>query len=142
MFKLTAAFVLYATFFAATAVQGASLAERACSSPDLTAPVCQTTDGSPNQSDCVSALSKLSGQCHQFNNVGSTCTSMVTVGTCKIDVCGFPGAEIAAGVNCGGYLQTILNDCSSGGRVGGFLEPAKCNIAFGDQPYRLQFSHS
>jgi hypothetical protein len=92
-----------------------------CSSPDLTPPVCQTSDASPTVGDCQAAIGKLSGQCHQSNNVGSLCTSLVTVGTCKIDACGFPGAELASGVNCGGYLQNILNTCQSGGKVGGLL---------------------
>ena len=93
-------------------------------------------------SDCVTALKKLNGPCHQYNNVGSYCTSMVTVGTCKIDVCGYPGAQLDSSINRGGYLQTILNDCSSGEKVGGYPEPASCNIACKDQPYKPQFSHS
>ena len=113
-----------------------------CSTPDLTHPVCQTSNGSPTAGDCQAAIKKLSGQCHQSNNVGSHCTSLVTVGTCKIDVCGFPGGELDSGVNCGGYLQNILNTCHSGGRVGGYLNPETCNVQFRDSPYRLQFSHS
>ena len=128
--------------FVAIAIIQATLALAQCSTPDLTPPVCQTSGGSPTVGDCQAAIKKLSGPCHQFNNVGSFCTSIVTVGTCKIDVCGFPGAQLDSGVNCGGYLQNILNTCQSGGRVGGYLEPATCNILFHDQPYKLQFSHS
>lgn len=126
---------------AVTVVQ-ATLALAQCSSPDLTAPVCQTSSASPKVSDCQAAIEKLSGACHQSNKVGSLCTSLVTVGTCKIDVCGFPGAQLASGVNCGGYLQNILNTCQSGGLVGGYLTPESCNVAFHDSPYKLQFSHS
>jgi hypothetical protein len=126
----------------AIAIVQATSALAKCSTPDLTAPVCQTSGGSPKVSDCQAAIEKLSGPCHQSNNVGSYCTSLVTVGTCKIDVCGFPGAQLDSGVNCGGYLQNILNTCQSGGLVGGYLNPETCNIAFRDQPYKLQFSHS
>ena len=126
----------------AIAIVQATSALGQCSTPDLTAPVCQTSSGSPKVSDCQAAIEKLSGPCHQSNDVGSYCTSLVTVGTCKIDVCGFPGAQLDSGVNCGGYLQNILNTCQSGGLVGGYLNPATCNIAFHDQPYKLQFSHS
>jgi hypothetical protein len=124
------------------AILQATLALAVCPTPDLTPAVCETSGGSPTVSDCQAAIGKLSGSCHQFNNVGSFCTSIVTVGTCKIDVCGFPGAELEPGVNCGGYLQTILNSCQSGGLVGGHLNPADCNVQFRDSPYKLQFSHS
>ncbi|PIL31674.1 hypothetical protein GSI_06377 [Ganoderma sinense ZZ0214-1] len=142
MLKFLAILATSAAILSSVAVQGATLDKRACPTPDQTKPVCQTSGGSPTMDDCAAALKKLSGPCHQYNNVGSYCTSMVTVGTCKIDVCGYPGAQLDSGVNCGGYLQTILNDCSSGGKVGGYLEPASCNVAYKDQPYRLQFSHS
>ncbi|EGN99406.1 hypothetical protein SERLA73DRAFT_73933 [Serpula lacrymans var. lacrymans S7.3] len=128
--------------FVAVAILQATSTLAVCSSPDNTPAVCQTSQASPKVSDCQAAIEKLSGPCHQSNNVGSYCTSLVTVGTCKIDVCGYPGAELYSGVNCGGYLQTILNSCQSGGLVGGYLQPEKCNIQYNDQPYKLQFSHS
>ncbi|KAI0750122.1 hypothetical protein C8Q80DRAFT_1353435 [Daedaleopsis nitida] len=143
----------------AVAVQGASLGgsnatlvARGCEKPDTTQPECQTTGGSPLVSDCVVALKRLSGQCAESNGGYSQCHTQVQYGTCKIDACGVWGLGILEGVNCGGYLQTILNNCQSGGRVGGYLEPEGCNIeqyatdsdTFWSEPkdYRLQFSHS
>ena len=124
----------------------ASFALAACSSPDLTPATCQTSGGSPKASDCQAGLAKLTGQCFQSNNVGSNCQTMVTVGTCKLDVCGWPGTSVLPGVNCGGYFQTILNSCTNGdGLVGGLLSPEECNLDIplgGPRPYRLQFSHS
>ncbi|KAI0750078.1 hypothetical protein C8Q80DRAFT_1353411 [Daedaleopsis nitida] len=136
----------------AVAVQGASLGgnatlvARACEKPDATPSVCQTSGGSPLVSDCVQALKQLTGNCEQSNDVGSHCKTQVKYGTCKIDACGQDGAQIPDDVNCGGYLQTILNDCQSGGRVGGHLVPKICNVDYSypptDPDYWLQFSHS
>ncbi len=53
------------------------------------------------------------------NGGGSFCTTLVTVGSCKVDACGNWEDELDAGVNCGRYLQTILNSCQSNGCVGG-----------------------
>ena len=126
----------------AIAIAQATTVLAQCSSPDLTPPVCQTSDASPTVEDCQAAIEKLSGSCHQSNKGGSLCTSLVIVGTCKIDVCGSPGTQLAPGVNCGGYLQNILNTCQSGGLVGGLLNPEECNLASDTSFYRLQFSHS
>ncbi|KAI0750079.1 hypothetical protein C8Q80DRAFT_1120144 [Daedaleopsis nitida] len=137
----------------AVAVQGASLggnstlAARACKGPDAAQLECQTSGGSPMVSDCVEAIKRLTGDCLQHNNYGSHCTTVSQHGTCKIDVCGQPAALLDRSLNCGGYLQTILNDCQSGGLVGGYLEPDVCNVWWNGTPgpddfYRLQFSHS
>ncbi|KAI0750091.1 hypothetical protein C8Q80DRAFT_1120155 [Daedaleopsis nitida] len=143
----------------AVAVQGASLGgnatlvARACDQHDTTPPKCETSGGSPLASDCVEALKRLSGQCVQSNDSRpSQCQTQVTYGTCKIDACGETGAKIADGVNCGGYLQSILNECQSGGRVGGYLAPTDCNVQTAPLErtqadpaytgYKLQFSHT
>ncbi|KAI0746611.1 hypothetical protein C8Q80DRAFT_782356 [Daedaleopsis nitida] len=139
----------------AVAVQGASLGgnatfvarDRDCADHDPAEPKCETTGGSPLVSDCVEALKRLDNQCLQGNDQGSWCTSLVKFGTCKIDVCGDNGAQIASGIHCGGYLQTILNNCQSNGLVGGYLIPQKCNVRSagggeGTGNYKLQFSHS
>ncbi|KAI0750097.1 hypothetical protein C8Q80DRAFT_1269865 [Daedaleopsis nitida] len=105
-----------------------------------------TSGGSPLVSDCAEALKRLEGQCRQSNGDTSYCKTQVNYGTCKIDACGQNKAQIADGVNCGGYLQTILNECHYGGRVGGFITPDDCNVNFssgeGFNYYKLQFSHS
>ena len=141
MFKFNLALI-------AIAIAQATSVLALCPTPDLTRPVCQTSDASPTVADCQAAIEQLSGQdCRQINDFGfgSHCTSLVTVGTCKIDVCG-PRAEIPPVVNCGGYLQNILNSCQSGGKVGGFLTPATCNVLPHDLepglPFKVQFSHS
>lgn len=108
----------------------------------MVTPKCETSDASPLVNDCQAALGLVSGTCRQRNSIGSACTTLVTVGTCKVDVCGYEGAELEAGINCGGYLQTLANDCHSNNRVGGYIRPQACNIKGKDQPYRLQFSHS
>jgi hypothetical protein len=116
-----------------------------CSTPDLTPPVCQTSGASPTVSDCQAAIKDLSGVlCAQSNPGGSLCTTLVQSGSCGIDVCGPLGTELLSGVNCGGYLQNILNTCQSGGLVGGYLAPAACNA---DGPttnplFKVQFSGS
>ncbi|KAI0746607.1 hypothetical protein C8Q80DRAFT_782071 [Daedaleopsis nitida] len=140
----------------AVAVQGASLGgnatfvarEKGCEDHDPAEPKCETTGGSPLVSDCVEALKWLgSSTCYQGNSERSWCTTRVTFGTCKIDACGDESAEMAPGIHCGGYLQTILNDCQFGGRIGGYLIPQKCNVRVpgrveGSGNYKLQFSHS
>ncbi len=73
------------------------------------------SDTSPDVADCQQAISQLSGTCHQTNGGGSFCTALVTVGSCKIDVCGNWDAQLDSGVDCEGYLQTILNGCQSNG---------------------------
>ena len=114
-----------------------------CSSPDNTPPVCQTSNGSPVIGDCQAAISQLSGQCQVTNGAGSDCSTLVTVGTCKIDACGDDNAELLPGVNCGGYLQNILNTCGSNNLVGGLLSPASCNVENSpNNNYRLQFSRA
>ena len=98
-------------------------------------------------SDCQYALRQITGRCQQTNGGGSQCTTVATWNTCKVDVCGTVGLSLLPNINCGGYLQSLLNSCNSGGRVGGQIHPAKCNILFpspriGSYEYRLQFSHS
>ncbi|KAI0741903.1 hypothetical protein C8Q80DRAFT_164077 [Daedaleopsis nitida] len=138
----------------ALAVQGATLSERdGCTTPDTTAPICDTSLGSPNMDDCANAIKQLSGTCRQTNSYDSACKTLVTVGTCKIDACGGYHSQLNDGVNCGGYLQTILNSCHSGGLVGGKLYPARSNVKYRGADkiptteldkylYHLQFSHS
>lgn len=93
----------------------------ACSTPDNTPAVCQTSDASPAVADCQQALDQLgSSTCQNNNGGGSFCTTLVTVSSHKIDTCGNWEDELDAGVNCGGYLQTILNSCqSTDGCIGG-----------------------
>ncbi|KAI0741912.1 hypothetical protein C8Q80DRAFT_1274260 [Daedaleopsis nitida] len=136
----------------AVAVQGASLGgnatlvARACQYHDKIQQRCETSGGSPLVSDCVEALKQLNPECKQSNSGYSHCKTQVKVGTCKIDVCGQSGGEIAPGVNCGGYLQTILNECQHDGLVGGYIKPDECNVEYTEansvHDYRLQFSHS
>ncbi|KAI0750088.1 hypothetical protein C8Q80DRAFT_1343997 [Daedaleopsis nitida] len=136
----------------AVALACAVAVQERCRVHDAAESSCETSGGSPLVSDCVEALKRLSGQCVQSNGGHSYCKTEVAYYTCKIDVCGEPAARIADGVNCGGYLQTILNDCQSGGRVGGYLAPADCNVQTASQGpsptdssyqgYRLQFSHT
>ncbi|KAI0741788.1 hypothetical protein C8Q80DRAFT_1123585 [Daedaleopsis nitida] len=128
--------------------QGMSLVERFCPD-DRTAPICETSGGSPLASDCQVALRDIDGRCKQENRDGpSHCTTVATWNTCKIDVCGNVNYSLLPNINCGGYLQSVLNSCNSGGRVGGQIHPARCNILFpsshqiGNYEYRLQFSHS
>ena len=141
MFKFNLALI-------AIAIAQATSVVAQCPTPDLTPPVCETSDASPTVADCQAAINKLANagtrDCYQGNTFGTHCTSLITEGTCKIDACGPFGARIILGVNCGGYFQNILNSCQSGGKVGGFLTPAKCNVFSPDSesPYKLQFSHS
>ncbi|KAI0741594.1 hypothetical protein C8Q80DRAFT_1123454 [Daedaleopsis nitida] len=113
----------------AVAVQGASivnvngslnatLAARGCSLQDSTTSKCETSGGSP----------------------------LIFYGTCQLDVCGPIKAQIADGVNCGGYFQTILNECQHDGRVGGLLIPETCNVDFSHamsstRAYKLEITH-
>jgi len=122
---------------------GAVLEQRTCGSPDTAAPVCQTSGGSPLVQDCQVALNQLGGSdCKVTNTGGSDCSTLVTVGTCKVDACSDGNTpSLQPGVNCGGYLQNILNTCQSNGMVGGLLSPETCNVA-GEGAYRLQFSHA
>ncbi|KAI0741893.1 hypothetical protein C8Q80DRAFT_1196892 [Daedaleopsis nitida] len=98
--------------------------------------------------DCAEAIKQLSGTCRQSNGHRSLCTTLVTVRTCKIDVCGQKDSELYEGVNGGGYLQKTLNECHSGGRVGGKIFPVQCHVNYGTNgllygdALRLQFSHS
>ncbi|EIN11820.1 hypothetical protein PUNSTDRAFT_42961 [Punctularia strigosozonata HHB-11173 SS5] len=126
---------------AAQVTLGAVLEQRTCGSPDTAAPVCQTSSGSPLVQDCQVAIQQLgSSSCKVSNTGGSDCSTQVTVGTCKIDACSDGNTpELQPGVNCGGYLQSILNSCQSNGMVGGILSPESCNVA-GEGAYRLQFS--
>ncbi|KAI0741649.1 hypothetical protein C8Q80DRAFT_1221623 [Daedaleopsis nitida] len=145
---------LWATIYTAAlactvAVRGMALVERTdppCTSPDTRAPVCETTLGSPKVDDCVRAMNYLTGQCRQRDIGGSQCTTLLTVGTCKIDVCGPPGWQLRDGVWCPGYFQSIINNCSWNGLVGGYLEPERCNLiepdGYDNPHFRLQFSHS
>ncbi|KAI0741617.1 hypothetical protein C8Q80DRAFT_145882 [Daedaleopsis nitida] len=131
------------TLACAVAVSGVSLSTRSCDYHDAALPTCETTLGSPLVADCQEALKHLATRCNQSNAYKSSCTTQITVRTCKIDVCGPNGSQILDGVNCGGYLQTILNHCQWNGRVGGYILPAVCNVFtpyLGD--YKLQFSHS
>lgn len=153
----------------AVAVQGATLVERstngelllpaASSYPDShfspaatcpnyvdpTPPHCETTGGSPRFIDCQTAVKQLEARgdrCKQTNTgFGSGCKTLVTVGTCKIDVCGKGDAQVADGVSCGGMLRTILNRCRSNDLVGGYLEPLECKVVDNGHPYKVQFSH-
>ncbi|KAI0741900.1 hypothetical protein C8Q80DRAFT_1109823 [Daedaleopsis nitida] len=125
----------------ALAVQGATLSERdGCTSSDAAAPICETSLGSPNMDDCAKAIKQLSGTCYQANGNRSLCTTLVTVGTCKIDACGGYHSQLYDGVICGGYLQTILNSCHSGGLVGGKLYPAECNVRYYAAPAQASIS--
>ncbi|KAI0747085.1 hypothetical protein C8Q80DRAFT_1070812, partial [Daedaleopsis nitida] len=103
----------------------------ACPIPDSPKTTCQTSGGSPSTSDCNEAINQLSGiQCTQSNQdlYGSYCKTLVQVGTCKIDVCGYPGSQLDDGVDCHKYLRTLYNTCQSGGRVGGFTQPSPCYV--------------
>ncbi|KAG9226228.1 hypothetical protein CCMSSC00406_0005139 [Pleurotus cornucopiae] len=117
-----------------------------CDPPDDTAANCETSDASPLVSDCQIAIQNLGAdnQCLNTNGFGSECTTVTTHGTCKIDACSIGNTfGLQKGVDCGGYLQTILNQCNSNGRVGGTLFPMLCNQAQGfDVSYKVQFSHA
>ncbi|KAJ6549747.1 hypothetical protein B0H19DRAFT_853120, partial [Mycena capillaripes] len=121
-----------------------------CDPPDETPANCETSAGSPLISDCQTAIEQLgtNNRCLNTNQFGSECTTITSHGTCKIDACSI-GATfgLQEGVNCGGYLQTILNSCGgsgdAAGRVGGTLFPAQCNQAQSfDVNYKVQFSHN
>ena len=147
MFKLAVILLASTQVLVSQALVPRLLPTVPCATPDLTAPTCETSDGSPLVSDCQAAIAEIASTCKNGNSVGSKCSTIVTHGTCKIDACGTT-TELADGVNCGGYLQSVLNSCQSNGKVGGFLKPASCNRKDGEDipqaflPYKLQFSHS
>lgn len=130
--------------FALTSVLTILSRPLACPDDRAAHPKCETTGGSPLASDCQIALGQISDQCQQISDGFSQCTTVARHGSCKIDVCGERWTSLQRGINCGGYLQAVLNSCKSGGRVGGQISPSACNINYpsygGHGPYRLQFS--
>ncbi|KAJ6608261.1 hypothetical protein B0H10DRAFT_1921132 [Mycena sp. CBHHK59/15] len=139
-----------AILLAATAVSTFSSVFAACDPPDNTAPTCQTTAGSPLISDCQVAIEQLgtNNRCLNTNMFGSECTTITSHNTCKIDACSIGATYgLQQGVDCGGYLQTLINSCAgsgdAAGRVGGTIYPALCNqLQNFDVKYKLQFSHN
>lgn len=125
---------------------------------------CETSGGSPLAADCETAIDNLaaSSTCHQSNHSGSHCTTLKKYGSCKIDVCGRPGAALVPEYyneesRCKEYLRFLLADCGGkggGAVVGGQIFPQTCGVDYGhggpvDDPqytdpahYRLQFAHS
>ncbi|KAI0741692.1 hypothetical protein C8Q80DRAFT_1274081 [Daedaleopsis nitida] len=159
MVKFWAAAIWSVTVACIVAVQGASLVERdSCPTNDHGSLKCETSGGSPLVADCEAAINTIpdNAYCTQENAHGSLCTTMVRVGTCKIDVCGALSSTvspISSVTRCNTYLRTLLASCKSGSLVGGQIFPQHCSVHYVDTPiqdpglvdkhhYRLQFSHS
>lgn len=117
----------YAPFIAQTTLNWAPTATPTFT-PFLYAPTCQTSSASPEYSDCIAALEILSGKSMCYASGGTT--GMVQSGSCTIAIEG-SGAG-GQGYQCSdlaAWGRFVVNDCVSGGLVGGLIEIAPFNDA-------------
>src|SRR5262245_19574005 len=108
-------------------------AQSSCPLAADTSPKCETSNGSPLVSDCQQAVAQLAASgsaCENTNSAGSACSTLVKVGTCKIDSCGAVHVSLLSNppspTLCSDFLQKILDTCQSNDKVGGQIEPAGC----------------
>jgi hypothetical protein len=86
---------------------------------------CETTGGSPLQSDCVQLARDyicVENRCHHgtpanHNPSGSHCSTLWKRGTCAVALCGSEGSLQQGEV--GAAIFGILSSCTNGNRVGG-----------------------
>ncbi|CAM6129628.1 unnamed protein product [Calypogeia fissa] len=86
---------------------------------------CQTSGGSPlavDANNCVNYLiGKGNTECCQNNCAGpDACTNMYFDGTAATDICGNCGQCVPC-QQAGNYLANIIENCESGGLVGGYI---------------------
>lgn len=81
---------------------------------------CQTSGGSPNTTDCYTAVALLQSTfCYDTNTAGSQCQTLVHSGNCAVVICqrgdnvAFQGSQFIPGAN------TLLSDCGGGDLIGG-----------------------
>ncbi|RPA77727.1 hypothetical protein BJ508DRAFT_416887 [Ascobolus immersus RN42] len=85
---------------------------------------CETSGASPyadNVQNCINYLiGRGTERCQQKNKFGSKCTTLTRYGNGAIGVCGSSAPEAWNNCNRFGWAaQTVLNKCTSGGKVGG-----------------------
>ncbi|KAH9909623.1 hypothetical protein F4778DRAFT_6609 [Xylariomycetidae sp. FL2044] len=105
--------------------------------------ICETTDGSPDAKDCEEALTKIRMKelsmlksnkkpCFGLNPDNSGCETVVTAGSCKVDVCVGTRADTMhppriPTADTHGAARNILWGCEKDGRVGGHIFFEKLN---------------
>lgn len=115
--------------------------------PAYDAPVCETSDGSPDVVDCQDTIftntpDNLAGGCAQPH--GSGCHTETTYGSCQQVFC--QDGESDSSVMCfpedqthciGEINQALIDACASNGKVGGYV-----HVPMGDNYINVELVHS